>query len=603
MKKIILAVLLFIPALAFSQNIEQRQFQLAQSYERSGDLKSAESIYEQLTNSNKTNQTYIDGYVRVLGQQNKYNDLLEFLEERIKLVPNFINYAYLAQTYWLKGDIAKANETWPKALELAKTQDDYLLISQAFISFKLYDRARDVLLVGRKKLNSKNMFSEELVKVYTLLGDYQNSFDEIINNLLTTQNLALAQGQLYALMLNENAKPIIESTLNRALSTSNENPYILYLYSWYARNIGDFDKALEITLKIDKLYNSNYAEVLRFANTSNTDGQYDIAIKAYSLIIEQGKKNANTPSALYGFARALEQKFLADKKLSDDNIKQLISIYNQIIKDYPNTQQESDAYISLANIYANYLHDNKKAIEYLSKIQQKRGLANKYLDAQLQLADLYLKEKNIDKSIDIYKNIINLSEQTRQSEYSIYINQAKFNIAKCYYYQGKIDTAKSILAEIQADPQSDVANDVLELSSFIAENENMIMALKTYSEAEYLEFQGSTEEAIAKYEQASKLGKGGDLEERSLLNIANIYLQSGQYQKAIEEYNAILDQFLNSINKDLIYFNIGKAYMLDNQDERAITNFTKVLVEYPKSIYYEEARKFIRQLRDKKEKS
>ncbi|MBP7215530.1 MAG: tetratricopeptide repeat protein, partial [Candidatus Kapabacteria bacterium] len=96
---------------------------------------------------------------------------------------------------------------------------------------------------------------------------------------------------------------------------------------------------------------------------------------------------------------------------------------------------------------------------------------------------------------------------------------------------------------------------------------------------------------------------GGDLEERSLLNIANIYLQSGQYQKAIEEYNAILDQFLNSINKDLIYFNIGKAYMLDNQDERAITNFTKVLVEYPKSIYYEEARKFIRQLRDKKEKS
>ena len=603
MKKLILAILLLLPAFVFAQNIEQRQFQLAQSYERSGDLKSAESIYEQLTNSNKTNQTYIDCYVRVLGQQNKYNDLLAFLEDRINLVPNFINYAYLAQTYWLKGDIAKANETWPKAQQLAKTQDDYNIISQAFISFKLYDRARDVLLEGRKKLNSKNMFSEELVKVYTLLGDYQKSFEEIINNLLITHNLALAQGQLYALMLNETAKPIIKATLDKSLSYTNEDPYILYLYSWYARNIGDFDKALEITLKIDKLYNSNYAEVLKFANTSNSDGQYDIAIKAYSLIIEQGKKNANTPSALYGFARALEQKFLADKKLSDENIKQLISIYNQIIKDYPNTQQESDAYISLANINANYLHDNNKAIEYLSKISQKRGLANKYLDAQLQLAELYLKQKNIDKSIDIYQNIITISEQTRQSDYAIYTNQAKFQLAKCYYYQGKIDTAKSTLAEIQADPQSDIANDVLELSSFIIENENMILALKTYSEAEYLEFQGATAEAIAKYEQANKFGKGGDLEERSLLNIANIYLQNGQYQKSIEQYNAILDQFLNSINKDLIYFNIGKAYMQDNQDERAISYFTKVLVEFPKSIYYEEARKLIRQLRDKKEKS
>lgn len=603
MKKLIIAILCILPAIAFSQNIEQRQFQLAQSYERSGDLKSAESIYQQLTNSNKTNQTYIDSYVRVLGQQNKYNDLLEFLEERIKLVPNFINYAYLAQTYWLKGDIAKANETWPKALELAKTQDDYLLISQAFISFKLYDRARDVLLDGRKKLNSKNMFSEELVKVYTLLGDYQRSFEEIINNLLTTQNLALAQGQLYALMLNDEAKPIIESTLNRALSTTNENPYILYLYSWYARNIGDFDKALEITLKIDKLYNSNYGEVLKFANTSAGDGQFDIAIKAYSLIIEQGRKNPNTPSALYGFARTLEQKFLTDKKLSDDNIKQLISIYNQIIKDYPNSQQEVDAYISLANIYANYLNDNKKAIEYLSKVQRKRGLANKYLDAQLQLASLYLKEKEIEKSIDIYNNVIDASEQTSQSEFALYTNQAKFQKAKCYYYQGKIDTAKAILAEIRVDPKSEIANDVLELSSFLATNENMIMALKIYGEAEYLEFQGATSEAIEKYEQASKLGKGGELEERSLLNIANIYLQSGLYQKAIEEYNAILDQFLNSINKDLIYFNIGIAYMRDNQDERAITYFTKILVDYPKSIYYEEARKLIRQLRDKKEKS
>ncbi|MCE5305902.1 hypothetical protein LLG34_09405, partial [bacterium] len=60
MRRLLFAILLIIPVIAFSQNIEQRQFELAKSYERGGDLKSAESIYQQLTNSNKTNQIYID---------------------------------------------------------------------------------------------------------------------------------------------------------------------------------------------------------------------------------------------------------------------------------------------------------------------------------------------------------------------------------------------------------------------------------------------------------------------------------------------------------------------------------------------------------------
>ncbi|HAW08897.1 MAG TPA: hypothetical protein DCW42_06990, partial [Bacteroidetes bacterium] len=499
MRRLLFAILLIIPVIAFSQNIEQRQFELAKSYERGGDLKSAESIYQQLTNSNKTNQIYIDNYVRILFLQNKYTDLLEFLEDRIKIVPNFLNYTYLGQAYWLKGDIAKANETWTKSLELAKTRDDYIILSQTFIYLKLYDRARDALLQARNQQNSKNLFSEELVKIYILLGDYEKCINEIIDNLLISQNLSLAQGQLYALMLNETAKPIIKSALDRAISKTNENPYILYAYIWYARNINDFDKALEITLKIDKIYNSNYAEVLKFANISSADGQYDIAIKAYSLIIEQGKKNPNTPSALYGFANALEQKFLANKALSPENITQLTSLYNQIIKDYPNTQQEMDAYISLANINANYLHNNKKAIEYLSKVSKKQGLSNKYIEAQLQLAELYLKEKDIAKSIAIYKDIIDISGQIRRNEFVNYADQAKFNMAKCYYFQGKIDTTKAILAEIKVDPNSAIANDLLELSAFITQNENMILALKTYSEAQYLEFQNAQAEAIEKY--------------------------------------------------------------------------------------------------------
>jgi len=47
-------------------------------------------------------------------------------------------------------------------------------------------------------------------------------------------------------------------------------------------------------------------------------------------------------------------------------------------------------------------------------------------------------------------------------------------------------------------------------------------------------------------------------------------------------------------------FQNRQSYMQENQDDTAILYFTKILVDYPKSIYYEEARKLIRILRDKK---
>jgi outer membrane protein assembly factor BamD (BamD/ComL family) len=146
-------------------------------------------------------------------------------------------------------------------------------------------------------------------------------------------------------------------------------------------------------------------------------------------------------------------------------------------------------------------------------------------------------------------------------------------------------------------------NDILEFESLFTKNENLNAAISAFALAELLEIQEKFDQAIVKFEEASKFAHGEDLEETSLLRIAVIHSHLLQFEKSISQYNYVLDNFPNSINSDFVYFQIGKNYYDLNKLEEAEQNFTKIIINYPKSIYYEDARKLIRIIRDKLKQS
>jgi tetratricopeptide (TPR) repeat protein len=590
----------------FSQTLEARKYELAKNYEQNGDLENAARLYLELAQNNLKKDAYLEDWARTIKELNKYTDYLDYLKERIQQTPNLTTNILLGEAYWLKGFPNEANDAWDKAKKLAKTKEDFLFLTQSLFDLRQYDKVRDIFLEARKEMDNPNIFADELSKIYTLLGDYSNAVNEILINYNLTRNISLTEGRLYALMLNQQGKETVRLSIETRLAQNPNNIELIYLYVWFLRSVSDYNKAFDEIVIYDKLVNANFREILNFAQQSLNDNQFDVALKSYSYIIDNAK-NKNFPSllasALYGFARTMQQKAIFNSTLSKDNLNEIKDIYSKMIKQFPNTTNEYDAYYQLALISMNYDKDNEKAIDYLNKITAKFGLNEIFVNSQFTLADLYAKTDNLDKSLKIYAQMLNAIPAKYSSNYQEIVDKANFKIAKIYYYENKFDSTNVYLNKINIASNTTSVNDALELKNFLTTNSGYTKALEIYSQSEFLEFKKDYKDAIAKYNEAAEAAEQSDLAQQALMKIANIHFNLNQYEQSIDDYKAILDKFPNTIFDDFIYFEIGKEYNLLGKTDDAVENLTKIIMNHPKSIYYEDARKLIREIRNKKEKS
>ncbi len=603
MKRLIQIIFLnaiFLTNFIYSQTVEQRQFQLAQSYEKNGKLEDASRIYLELTQKIPDNNDYLTSWYRVTKQLNKYTELLENLEIRIKSKNDFLTNLLLAEAYWLKGRPNDANSFWKTAQNLAQTDDDYSKIASSMVSVRQFQKAIEVYLDGRKQFKQKNLFANDLIKIYTATGNFVNAADEIFLDFKSSSNLPLAQGRIYSLLINEDAKQYLIEKFEREYKSS-PFPRLLELYIWFNRTIGEYQKALDITIEVDKSQKASYSEIFRFATQSRYDGQLDIALKAFAYIIENADKtNIILPNVLYGYAQTLEQKILNNKNADKDQLDIIKEIYQKIIKDFPNSSQQYDGFYQLAKISLDIEQNPQKSIYYLQQIDEKYGLTELFFNAKFELSRVYLFIEDFDKSKSIINDLTKKIPKKSIENFKDQLNNAYFNIAKIHYYQGQIDSTKNYLDKIQITPTSPITNDYLSFYSFITNNENMNAAIRSFAKAEFYELIRKYEESIKNYEQAKNYGRGSELEELSSLNIAEIHSLSGNLETALKIYEDYIDTYPNSVYLDEVYLKIAAIYQKQNKPELAESSYTKILVNFPKSIHYEEARKQIREIRNKK---
>ncbi len=599
---LLVAILLITPSFSFAQSLADNKFMLAESYEQQGKYEDAARIYFELLKSNEDKLEFLAAWVRTTKKQGKYSELLEYLEVRYQKYKDFLTQLSLAEAYWMKGRANEANKLWEQMASSVNYQEEIIALAESQIALRQYQKAISLYQSARNKSNQPDLFSDELSRLYMLIGDYRNALNEILIELQYKPNLNKAEGRIYALMIDDDAKNFLKDELVKR-NESNRNDINLFLLKiWFFSTIQDFDKALEYSIDLDKTFNKSFGEVLRFANATRYDGNYDIAIKAYTYIIDNAKKdNPNLPSALYGFAQTMERKLSQNKVIEPKELENIIAIYKKIIKDFPNNSIQYSAYYRLAEIIATYQKKYKEAIELLQKVDTRWGMDEVYFQANFKLSHYLLVINDIEKSIDINKSIIKKipKNNTKLSEYE---DLANYNIAKIYYYKGQFDSTKAYLAKIPMNSTSAIANDVLEFQSFLTQNENMIASIKNYAQAEFYELIQDTTNAFKYYRDAAKLGAGSDLEEKAISNIAKINYENDNFNNAISIYNEILDKFPNSINIDFYYFQIANSYLKLNNPNQAESTFTKIILNYPKSIYYEDARKEIRAIRELKNK-
>jgi tetratricopeptide (TPR) repeat protein len=571
------------------------KYQLAQAFEKTGDFENASRLFLELYKVSPRNKIYLNGVIRTLKGLNQYSKLLGIIEEHLEIEKSPELMTLAGELYWRAGKTDEANAAWQNAIEMdPESREIYLDVSVSQSNLFLFDKAIATLEKGKSKLGNDDTFSQKLVQLYTATGNYVKGTDEILQLFEDEKNLPLAQGRLSALLVNKDAKAYIEQELRKKTDKYNDNMNFLRLYGWFLRTV-DIEKALNIYKKLDDLSGGMGTELAGFANDSKQDGQYDIALKAYDLIIQKGKNSPYFLNGLYGFARTLDYMTEVNPKLSNDEVEKIIKRYRQIIKEYPNDIAAAESRLRIAFLALDFLNDRETAKSELMAISNQFPQYPISAASMVMLGDIYITEEKFSDAAKVLNQVINGYKRLSHPD----ADMAKFKLAEIQYYTGNIDSAKNLFMELSENTNADISNDAINKLVLIEQNKQFTQGLKEFAKAEFKENQKNFAEAEVLYKEVTDIASGSDLAEQSYIRQAKIEFSSANFDKVRELLQELMTKEPDTIYGDNSMLLIGNSYLAQHNNEEAVKSYTQLITKYPRSIFLDEARDKIAKIRNK----
>ncbi len=599
--QIILTFLIFSSTLSFAQNIEANRLRLADSYLNGGDTENALRVYMQIFDSNPSSERAYEGLKTILYQENRFDELLSKSLAYEKYSKNFEIYSLIGELYYAKGKIDSSRHYWNVGLsKFPKSKETYSSLSLIQNKVGLYNEAVKTLLDGRKRLSDQNLFADELSKMYIASNDYKNGIVEIIKLLYVTMRPEQAQGRIYALMENKESKEYISQYLKNLYEENQNDLHVLQIYSWFLREIGKSDEALKLVEKIDDLSNANGREIYTFAVTAMNDEEYDLALKSYQILIDEGnsKENRYFSSALFNYAKTLDSRLEnSTKEITKEKYLEIIKEYQNIIDKYNNSSVAANAMLRIAEIYSEKIGDDAKAKSSIQALASDRRFmrSSQAAEALLLLADINIKNDELDSAKTVLENL-KRSFNKGSGDFAL---RAQFLLAEIEFYEGNAEIAYSLYKQVGKSLDANIANDALQRNLLISQNKEQTEALKQYAMGLKAQKQNKLQDAILRFDKAYMLASGTSLANDAILRTLDIIqkTQPEKYLEKVENYIASNSESL-ILDKVLLY----KADFLVQQKkyEDAEKIYIKILTEFPQSIYLEEVREKIKNIRNRK---
>lgn len=374
------------------------------------------------------------------------------------------------------------------------------------------------------------------------------------------------------------------------------------LLIWVTMQQKNFYAAFIQARTYDKRYKKDGEKCMEVARVALDNDDYNNAGKIYRYVIREFASSPNFQLAQLGLIHTREARIRNTFPVQIDSVTILILDYKKFIHHYPDNNNSLEASRNEALLFANYLDQKDSAIQILNKlISNPRTSFYLKSKAKLDLGDIYLTKGESWESTLLYSQV----EKSQKENPLGY--EAKLKNAKLSYFKGDFMLAQEHLDILKEATTREIANDAMDLSMLIKENiayDSVGEALKEFASIELSLFQNKTEEALKKIELL-KQGKNDSstFSNQTILDDiywleANIRIKKGEFQKALDLLQYIIDQYGSDILADDAYFLRGEIYELHIKDStRAMEIYREFLNKYPGSVYAAEARKRFRILR------
>jgi tetratricopeptide (TPR) repeat protein len=611
MKKIIILLqfLLFCNLFAQDPN-DMSMLRLGQQYEKYGEIEKAHQIYEKLYNKNPNHYDFFNSYRNILEYSKKYEDANSVIQNWLNTWQN--DYTQLTNygiNLFRLGNEHGGNLKIQEALKMNLNNIQvYRSVADLLLNARYYDKALEVYFQARKI--DPNSCIIEISSIYI----FQERYEEAINEYLKLININGAQfSYVQSIIVSHfNNKDFLDkaaTVIEAALKNNANNTSYYQLLTWIYNEQKRYDDSFNLYTRIEKIKNSGGADMYSFSDMAFREKYFEVASKGFKYIIDNYKNSPYLQLARLGYAKSFEEisnlKYTEQLNKSDKKYVLPLSevipfysgsvqMYEDILKDFPKSPHSAEILFRIGEIKYKKYADLDGAINSFKEIINNYSNNPFNINALLALSDVYFLQNKIQESAKYLDNVkVNSFAQQKQKDL------ANFKTAKLLYFDSKFDSTLSLLLELGKNFMSDYSNDAFLLMNFIQDNKKNKL-LPIFAKAEMLESQKKLSEALALYNEiAFTNDENNSLADEAFLKMGLIQKQIFFFEEAQKSFSTIIDRFPESLLVDKVLFLLGELYQNDLKDKnKAILSHEKILIEFPNSMYLNEARKRLRSLKE-----
>ena len=583
-------IFLFFSTLTLSaQNVS-----LANNYVEQGEYEKAKSIYEKLNEQNPNKQDYLLGLADVYIQLNEFDKAQNLLKNYISkpgIYPNI--FIELGHTYQIQNDSVQAKGWYVKAIDIVKERSVFAYSTgRAFQKHNLLDYAIQTYEIANSDEPRIN-YKIELAKLYGEKGNQKLMFDNYIDLIIDNEKYLEVIQRNLSEYINSDAQNESNLILKRVLLQKlQENPNIIYnqILSWVFIQEESFNSSFAQEKAIFKRTQlKDFGRLFDLAEVTTEAEDYSTAQDIYDFVIEESQ---SIEIKLAAVENKMEVRLLRKDKASDIS-KSFLSYFE--------TYGYNAQTLGLQLLYADFLAFNQNQWQKASTILEEAISinTNRFMEAQIQMlsADILVAQEQYNQALVKYSLVSKRVKNTPLAQ------EAKYKTAMASYYKGDFSWALTQLNVLKKATTQTIANDALEMAMFIKQGKSEVdstqQALKSIAKADLMVYQSKPNEALLQLDSLVNITDNYHILDQALYKKAQVLESLGQYQKAASQYNQIIVEHPESIVVDNALFKLGKLQLKElGKPEEAQQNLEFLIFNHQDSIFFVEARKLYRQLRE-----
>ena len=573
--------------------------QLANEYYNQGDFDKAKSLYSDLAKKPRNIPQIHNFYLNTLISLEDFAGAEKYLNQQIKQFEDNLQYQLDLGILHGKQEKKELAEKQFNRVIKSIASDNYKVIyaAQYLINKQHLDYALLTYQQGRLTGDDELAFAMEMASIYRRLNKRDLMIQEYLNFArIHPNNLNYVKNNLQHVLTQEEDLVNLEQVLYQKVQEFPNESMYTNLLIWVNLQQHNFYGAFIQARAIDKRKRTQGNKVREIGEIALENDDYDNAVKIFSYLVKEYPHGLNYELSKRYLIKSREEMVKNTYPVNPVEIATLIKDYQEMIDEIGINEQALEAMRSQALLHAFFLDQLDSAINKLEQIIDTPGVSpSLQSQAKLDLGDILLLDDQPWESTLLYSQV----EKAQKEQALGY--EAKLRNAKLSYYTGNFELAQGHLDILKLATSREIANNALALSLLIQDNtvfDSTDVAMKAYASVELMLFQNQDQKALDTLDAMLVTHQNHSLTDEILWLQSRIYLERGDFTKALELLAKIVNQYRYDILSDDAYFQMGTLYQDQlNQNDKAMEIFQDFLVQFPGSIYSSESRKRFRTLR------